>query len=101
MHLAEVNGKQRGTFPKPVSGYNGHKHTAGLQPAVDMLQEQPFHALGSLLPDLEIVRRVQVDQGKRFHGALHVEAISVDHFLRDQPGLFRSVGVEFDPIAVN
>jgi len=60
-----------------------------------MLQEEFLHALRFLFADVELVRRVQIDQRERFHGALHVKAVPVDHLDSFSTRLFRSASVQF------
>jgi len=68
---------------------------------VHVLQEELLHALRFLFADLEVVRRVQVDQGERFHGALHVKAVPVDHLDSTSARLFGPASVQFNAVPQN
>src|SRR5712691_2911971 len=66
-----------------------------------MLQEELFHSLRFLFADLEVVRRIQVDQREGFHRALHVKAIPMNHLASFATSLFGSASVQFNSVAQN
>jgi len=63
-----------------------------------MLQEELLHSLRFLFADLEVVRRIQVDQREGFHGALHVKAVPVDHLNPFSTRLLGPVSVQFNAV---
>src|SRR5260370_42391161 len=63
-----------------------------------MLQKELLHALRFLFADLEVIRRVQVDQREGFHGALHVKAVPVDHLDFFSTRLFGPASVQFNAV---
>src|SRR5260370_5519094 len=85
-----------------VSPRNDQQQNAdALEQAIHMIGEQPLHALRSLLADLEIIRRVQIDQREGFHRALHVKAVAVDHLDAFISSLLGAAGVQLNAIAQN
>src|SRR5712692_1502715 len=63
-----------------------------------MLQEELLHSLRFLFADLEVVRRIQVDQREGFHRALHVKAVPMDHLASFGTSLFGSASVQFNAV---
>src|SRR5229473_2319654 len=66
-----------------------------------MLQEELLHALRFLLADLEVIRRVQIDQREGFHRALHVKAVPVDHLDSFSTRLLGPASVQFYAVPQN
>src|SRR5713101_235703 len=88
-------GKQGSAIGNSLGRNNEHQNAAAYQPAVHVLQEELLHALRFLFANVEVVRRVQIGQRERFHGALHVKAVPVDHLDSFSTRLFRSASVQF------
>src|SRR5712664_4589664 len=63
-----------------------------------MLQEELLHSLRFLFADLEVVRRIQVDQREGFHGALHVKAVPVDYLNPFGTRLMGPASVQFNAV---
>src|SRR2546428_11412872 len=69
---------------------------AWLEPAVGMLEEDPFHPVVLPLGNFEIVRRIEIKQRDGFDRAVRVERAGVEHLVGARGSLLRTVSVEFD-----
>jgi hypothetical protein len=66
-----------------------------------MLKEEFLHPLRLLFADLEVVRRVQIDQREGFDRAMHVKAVPMNHVDAFAASLLSSSCVQFNAVAQN
>src|SRR5579864_8955129 len=78
-----------------------NEDTAGLQPAIGMLQKDKFQPLIVGLPNFQVIGRVEIEQGDRFGRAANVHDVPVHDFDPEFFGLLCSVGVNLDPVSTS
>ena len=69
--IDKLLGQKPGAHLELCLRYHKGQHTFLFQPAVGVFEEDRFQALVALLPDLKIIRWIEIEQGHRFNLAAH------------------------------
>jgi len=77
------------------AGNDHQQYALGFEPRIGVAEKQLFHALVGAGPHLEIVGRVEVEEGKSFDPGTHVEDVALDGLDAALFGADCTVGVEF------
>jgi hypothetical protein len=94
----KLRGKDIGKFTDMHRRDDEDKNTSDLQPAVRVRQEHPFRALASNFASGPVVRRIQERQPAGLDGAVHVEAVAMNHLIDNSGSLYRAIRIQLDSV---
>ncbi len=77
---AEMRPQNSGAVIEPLKGYDEHQNAFGHQPTVCVFEEEPLHTIVGDLPDLGIVRRIQVEEREGLGFGDRIEGIALSRF---------------------
>src|SRR5579859_5181039 len=90
---------QRSRAPSELPlGNDKEENSTRHDPASSMPEKDNFHTLIAGLTHLEVVRRIQIQEGKTVHAALHFKRVAMHHFNIKLSGLLCTVRIEFDAV---